>query len=164
MVQLSVTIRFAAKGDIMKIPFLKKKTFLETDEVDSPIDYSLEPKRKFRWVVQIEGIPSFVVKRAQRPTAYRGTDGAVSYGPLHIVAYDPISPSVSETVWDWFSTGEKRDGMITLLNPKGEVLERWRFKELNMTYLNLGDLDYSSSDPIEIEMQFYYSYVEHITE
>ena len=149
----------------MKLPFFKKKKFLEIDEAtDGPIDYGMEPKRKFRWVLQFEGIPSFAVKRTERPTVYRGSDGSVSYGPLQVVVYDPMVPSVSETVWDWFQSGEKRDGMITLLTPNGEVLERWRFKELNMTYIKLGELDYSSSDPVEIEMQFYYSFVELVTE
>jgi hypothetical protein len=136
---------------------------------------SFEPKRKFRWILQIDGVDAFTLKTAARPqqtfeetvidyiNAKRYVAGKASWNPIQITLHDPIAPSAAQKVMEWirlcyepltgrmgYATFYKKDISLKILDPQGTVVELW---DLTGTWIvdgNFGDLDYASSDNIEI--------------
>jgi len=117
-----------------------------------------EPKRKYRWILAIDGIDAFTAKTASRPqfsfgetwidyiNTKRCIAGKMTPGPLNITLYDPIVPSASQKVMDWVRlcyeqiTGRagyaqmyKRSFNLKLLDPVGAVIEDWLLERLLAT-------------------------------
>ena len=136
-----------------------------------------EPKRKFRWIVEIEGVDAFLAKTANRPTVTfeeitidwintkRYLAGKHAFETLSLTLYDPIAPSGAQQVMEWvrlnfevvsgrsgYADFYKRDLRLKLLDPVGTVVELWDLKGCWMTNATFGDLDYTSSDPTEIAL------------
>jgi hypothetical protein len=73
-------------------------------------DASLEPKRKFRWILGMNGIPHWLLKTASRPNIslteaehdflnYKFYfPGRVSYDELSITLADPVNPDATSTL------------------------------------------------------------------
>ena len=136
-----------------------------------------EPKTKNRFVMFIEGVPSFLIRAANRPSiefeevelnhinVKRYVKGKASWQPLDITLYDPIVPSGAQAVIEWIRLGHesvtgrdgysdfyKKDVEFNLLGPVGDVVEKWSLKGTYIQSANFGDLDWSSNDPVEISM------------
>lgn len=147
----------------------------ETLEVSQLLSNNFEPKRKFRWILQIDGIDAFVLKTAQRPhktfeetvidyvNTKRYVAGKMAWDPISITMHDPIAPSASQKVMDWvrlnyesqtgrmgYASFYKKDISLKLLDPQGTVVELWDLKGAWPQDINFGDLDYASSDNVEI--------------
>ena len=72
-----------------------------------------EPKTKNRFVMEIDGIPAFLVKTMARPqitfeevvldhiNVKRYVNGKASWSTLAITLYDPIVPSGAQSVIEW---------------------------------------------------------------
>ena len=85
-----------------------------------------EPKTKNRFIMYIEGIPSYLVKAAARPqiqfeemvldhiNVKRHLKGKGTWQPVDITLYDPIVPSGAQAVMEWVRLGHEsvtgRDG------------------------------------------------------
>ena len=85
-----------------------------------------EPKTKNRFIMEVEGIPSFLIRAANRPSiefeeielnhinVKRYVKGKASWQPLDITLYDPIVPSGAQAVIEWIRLGHEsvtgRDG------------------------------------------------------
>ena len=77
----------------------------ETLSVTDMLPNKFEPKRKFRWIFAIEGIDSFLMKTAARPTvttteqevpfinSFRYLAGKTKFEQISLALYDPIAPS-----------------------------------------------------------------------
>jgi len=77
----------------------------ETLSVTDMLPNKFEPKRQFRWVFAIEGIDSFLMKTAARPTmtteemalpfinATRYIAGKTTFETMSVTLHDPIAPS-----------------------------------------------------------------------
>jgi hypothetical protein len=140
-----------------------------------------EPKRKFRWILQIDGIDAYVLKTAARPqgtfeetvidfiNAKRYISGKYTWNPIPITLYDPISPSAAMNVMNWvrlnyepltgrmgYATAYKKDIVLKLLDPQGTVVELWDIVGTWPQDVNWGDLDYASSDNAEISCTLRY--------
>ena len=147
----------------------------ETLDVSQLLSNSFEPKRKFRWVLQIDGIDAVVMKTASRPQAVfeetvidyvntkRYLSGKMAWSPMPVKMHDPIAPSASQKIMDWlrlnyepltgrmgYATFYKKDISLKLLDPQGTVCELWDLKGAWAQDINWGDLDYASSDVVEI--------------
>jgi hypothetical protein len=148
----------------------------ETLNVTSMLPVNFEPKRATRWILQIEGIDSYLLKTAQRPTvtteevemafinSRRYLAGNTKYNTIALTLYDPIAPSGAQQVTEWLRTcfevisGRagyadfyKRDVQLKLLDPVGTTVELWDIKGAFPTEINFGDLDYSGeAGPLEI--------------
>ena len=134
-----------------------------------------EPKYKNRYVFKIDGIPSFMIKAANRPSpssdevvldhinVQRKLKGKTTWGDVSITLYDPISPSGAQAAFEWFRlshesvTGRngyadmyKKDCTIRILGPIGDVVEEWTLKGAWPKEVDMGDLDFSSAEPMEI--------------
>lgn len=153
----------------------------ETLDVIEMLPNVFEPKRKFRWVLQLEGIDAFIVKTAARPTMAieevavpwinhtRYVAGKHTFSTLSLTLHDPIAPSGAQQVMEWirlhfesvsgragYADFYKRDLQLKLLDPIGTVVELWDVKGAFITEANFGDLSYEGSDLTEISLTIRY--------
>lgn len=149
----------------------------DTLSVSEMLPNKFEPKRKFRWVFAIEGVDSFLMKTAARPTistseqeinfinSKRYVAGKTTFGTIGVTLYDPIAPSGAQQVMEWIRTHfesvsgrsgyadfYKRDCQLKMLDPVGTVVELWDLKGCFLTEANFGDLDYGTEEPTEISL------------
>lgn len=149
----------------------------ETLSVTDMLPNKFEPKRKFRWVLAIEGIDAFLLKSASRPSisissqeitfinSRRYIAGKHSFGTMSVTLHDPIAPSAAQQVMEWIRTHSesvsgragyadfyKRDIQLKMLDPVGTVVELWDIKGAFITEANFGDLDYGTEDPADISL------------
>jgi hypothetical protein len=142
-----------------------------------------EPKLKNRFIMEIDGIPAFMIKTAQRPqiqfdevvlehmNVTRYVKGKGRWQQLQITLYDPIVPSASQAVMEWvrlshesvtgrdgYSDFYKKDVTFNVLGPVGDKVEEWTLKGSYITDAQFGDLDFASSDPVEITLTLRYDY------
>ena len=142
-----------------------------------------EPKLKNRFIMNIDGIPAYTIKTANRPSlesdevmlehmnVTRYIKGKSRWQPIDITLYDPIVPSASQQVMEWIRlhhesvTGRdgyadfyKKDVTINMLGPVGDVVEEWQLKGCYVQSANFGDLDFATSDPAEITLTLKYDY------
>lgn len=140
-----------------------------------------EPKRKFRWIISIDGIDAFTAKSATRPSLTfeetvvdyvnqkRYLAGKGTWGSINLVLYDPIVPSASQKVMEWvrlcwenltgrmgYSQFYKKTINLKMLDPAGVVVEEWELIGTWVQDTNFGDLDYASSDLAEIALVLRY--------
>ena len=142
-----------------------------------------EPKLKNRFIMSIDGIPAYLIKTAARPSiefeevelnhmnVKRYVKGKASWQPVEITLYDPIVPSSAQAVMEWIRLGHesvtgrdgysdfyKKDIQFQVLGPVGDIVEQWTLKGTFIQSANFNDLDFSSSDPVEISLTLRYDY------
>ena len=142
-----------------------------------------EPKLKNRFIMQIDGINAYLIKTINRPSitndevvlehmnTTRYVKGKSRWEPLEITLYDPVVPSAAQQVMEWVRlhhesvTGRdgyadfyKKNVTFNLLDPVGAVIEEWELKGAMIQSANFGDLDFATSDPVEISMTLRYDY------
>ena len=142
-----------------------------------------EPKLKNRFIMEIDGIPAYLIKAGNRPTinfetvelhhmnVVRYVKGKGQWQSLDITLYDPIVPSGAQAVIEWIRLGHesvtgrdgysdfyKKDVEFNLLGPVGDVVEKWSLKGTYIQSANFGDLDWSVSEPAEITCTLRYDY------
>ena len=142
-----------------------------------------EPKLQNRFIMQIDGINAYLIKSMNRPSlesdevvlehlnVTRYVKGKSRWQPLDIMLYDPIVPSAAQQVIEWirlhhesvtgrdgYSDFYKKDITFNLLGPVGDVVEEWELKGAYIQTANFGELDFASSDPVEITLTLRYDY------
>ena len=142
-----------------------------------------EPKLKNRFIMQIDGIPAYMIKTANRPqitfdevtlehmNVTRYVKGKGRWQTLQCTLYDPIVPSAAQAVMEWVRLGHesvtgrdgysdfyKKDVTFHVLGPVGDVVEEWTLKGAFIQDATFGDLDFASSDPVEITLTLRYDY------
>ena len=144
---------------------------------------NFEPKMKNRFIMEIDGIPSYLIKTANRPSIQfekvtldhinvkRQLKGKGEWQDIEITLYDPIVPSGAVAVMEWVRlshesiTGRdgyadfyKKDVQIYMLGPVGDKIEQFTLKGAFITSANLNDLDWASNDPSDISLTLSYDY------
>ena len=144
---------------------------------------NFEPKMKNRFIMEIGGIPSYLIKTANRPNIQfeavtlehinlkRKLKGKGEWQDLEITLYDPIVPSGAQEVMEWVRTSHEyltgRDGYadfykkdidIYMLGPVGDKIENWKIKGAFILNAQFGELDWTSNDPAEITLTLAYDY------
>ena len=152
-------------------------------EFDKMFYTNFEPKMKNRFVMQIDGIDSYLVKAAQRPTitfepvvldhinVKRKLKGKGEWQDITITLYDPIVPSGAQAVMEWIRLGHesitgrdgyadfyKKDVDFYLLGPVGDKIEQWKIKGAFILSANFGDVAFDSNEPATIELSIAYDY------
>ena len=142
-----------------------------------------EPKTKSRYILYVEGIPSYLIKTATRPSITfeevelnhinmkRFVKGKGAWEPIEITLYDPVVPSGAHAVMEWvrlhkesvtgrdgYSDFYKKDITINMLGPVGDKVEEWTLKGAFIVSAAFNDLDWSVSDPAEITLSLRYDY------
>ena len=142
-----------------------------------------EPKMKNRYLMSIDGIPAYLIKTAARPSitfeevtlehmnVKRYVKGKATWETIEITLYDPVVPSGAQAVMEWvrlhhesvtgrdgYSDFYKKDIDFQVLGPVGDVVEQWKLKGAFITAANFNDLDFASSDPLDITLTLRYDY------
>lgn len=130
---------------------------------------SYEPKVQNRFIMYMDGVPSFIIKKTDRPkltqsskeldhinmkTFYKGKS---VWQSMNIELYDPIVPSGAQAVMEWVRLGHesvtgrngysdfyKKDLTINVLGPVGDKVEEWILKGCFITNADFGSLDWSN--------------------
>jgi len=152
-------------------------------EFDKIFYKNFEPKLGNRFIMEINGIESYIIKTASRPTftseiveldhinVKRKIKGKSNWDDMNITLYDPIVPSGAQQVMEWIRTSHesltgrdgyaafyKKDITFYLLGPVSDKIEQWTIKGAFITSANFGDLDWSSNDPVSIELTLTFDY------
>jgi len=150
-------------------------------DVNSLLANQYEPKRQYRWIIEINGIDAFTARTASRPKGSFGETvidfinakwflaGKYTPDPIDITFNDPIAPSAAQKVRDWINlcyeaeTGRagyasfyKKDIKLKLLDGPGAVVEQWTMKGAWLQNIDFGPLDYSVEDPVQINCTMRY--------
>ena len=132
---------------------------------------AFEPKMKNRFVLYMDGVPSYLVKKVARPTikqdakpldhinVQRYVKGKTTWGTMAMELYDPIVPSGAQAIMEWVRlhhesvTGRdgylefyKKDLTLNVLGPVGDKVEEWIIKGAQITEVNFGEMDWSTDD------------------
>lgn len=152
-------------------------------EFDKMFYKNFEPKLGNRFIMEINGIESYIIKTANRPTftsevveldhinVKRKIKGKSTWDDVTITLYDPIVPSGAQQVMEWIRTSHesltgrdgyaafyKKDITFYLLGPVGDKIEQWTLKGAFINSANFGELDWASNDPVSIELTLSYDY------
>ena len=152
-------------------------------EFDQMFYTNFEPKMKNRYIMEIDGIQSYLIKAANRPSINfetitldhinikRKLQGKGEWQSLGITLYDPIVPSGAQQVMEWIRLGHesitgrrgyadfyKKDIDFYMLGPVGDKIEQWKLKGAFIASANFGDLSFDSNDPAEISLTLAYDY------
>tara|TARA_Y100001973_G_C5019126_1_gene242251 strand:+ start:94 stop:582 length:489 start_codon:yes stop_codon:yes gene_type:complete len=142
-----------------------------------------EPKLQNRFILTIDGVPSYTIKASGRPTIQfeevelrhmntsRYIAGKGTWQPLDVVLYDPIVPSAAQAVMEWvrlshesvtgrdgYSDFYKKDIVVNTLGPVGDKIEEWQLKGAFIQVANFGELSFDNVAPVEITLTMRYDY------
>jgi len=144
---------------------------------------NFEPKMKNRFIMEIGGIPAYLIKTANRPSIQfekvtldhinvkRQLKGKGEWQDIEITLFDPIVPSGAQAVMEWVRlsheslTGRdgyadfyKKDIDLYMLGPVGDKIEQWKIKGAFILSATFNDLDWASNDPSDITLTLAYDY------
>jgi hypothetical protein len=136
-----------------------------------------EPKLQNRFIFNIDGIPAYLIKNADRPkyqnevvvlehiNKKRKVKGKSDWTDINITLYDPVTPSGAQAVMEWvrlshesvtgrdgYSDFYKKDVRFNTLGPVGDIVEEWICKGAFVVNSSFGTGDWSSSNPMEIQL------------
>ncbi len=140
-------------------------------EINQMLANEFEPKRQFRWVIEIDGLDAFTAKSFARPSLVtesitidyinqkRYLAGKDEWQTLELVMYDPIAPTAAQKVTQWMRlvhehlTGRagyavmyKRNFSLKMLDGLGAVVEKWNIIGAWPLSVNFGELDYANNE------------------
>jgi hypothetical protein len=132
---------------------------------------AFEPKVQNRFIMYIDGIPAYLIKKASSPSfeageiildhinTYRKIKGKVKWNDLSLDLYDPIAPSGAQAVMEWarlahesvtgrdgYSDFYKKDIVLNVLGPVGDVVSEWIVKGAYVKTATFGDYDWSQGE------------------
>lgn len=138
---------------------------------------AFEPKVANRFIMYMDNIPSFMVKKVTAPSfedgevvldhinSYRKIRGKRVWNDMDITLYDPITPSGAQAVMEWarlsyesvtgragYSDFYKKDLTLNILGPVGDVVSEWVIKGAFIKTMSQGDFDWSSPDAVELSI------------
>ena len=142
-----------------------------------------EPKLSNRFIMEIDGIPAYLVKTTGRPNitlnevaldhinVKRYVKGKAEWQQLTVTLYDPIVPSGAQSVMEWvrlhhesvtgrdgYSDFYKKDITFNVLGPVGDKVEEWTLKGAFIQSATFSDMDYSATNVSDISLTLRYDY------
>ena len=128
---------------------------------------AFEPKQKNRFVMLVDGIPSYQIKmvggvtvnQASIPLNHinvqRYVKGKTTWDPISMTLFDPITPSGAQAVMEWvrlhhesvtgrdgYSDFYKKDLTIDVLGPVGDIVSEWIVKGAFIKDASFGDFNW----------------------
>jgi hypothetical protein len=130
---------------------------------------AFEPKVKNRFILYVDGIPSYLIKGVGAVTVemgeiklnhinvYRKIKGKANWSDLSMTLYDPITPSGAQSVMEWvrlhhesvtgrdgYSDFYKKDLTINVLGPVGDIISEWVIKGAFIKTANFGEFNWDT--------------------
>lgn len=138
---------------------------------------AFEPQVQNRFIMYIDGIPSYLVKSVASPSfeageivldhinTYRKVKGKVRWQDMTMSLYNPVTPSGAQAVMEWarlahesvtgrdgYSDFYKKDLVLNILGPVGDVVSEWIIKGAYAKSANFGALDWSNDAAVSIDL------------
>ena len=138
---------------------------------------AFEPKLQNRFLLDIDGIPAYLIRTTGRPSVTFGEvvldhinvkrklKGKANWENITMDLYDPVTHSGAQAVMEWvrlshesvtgrdgYSDFYKKDIRIHTLGPVGDVVEEWILKGAYCQSANFGTMDWTSSEPANINI------------
>ena len=132
---------------------------------------AFEPKQKNRFILYVDGIPSYQIKGVGAVTLEQGVvtlnhinverkiKGKSRWSDISMTLFDPITPSGAQAVMEWvrlhhesvtgrdgYSDFYKKDVTIDVLGPVGDIVSEWILKGAFITNSNFGDFSWDTEN------------------
>ena len=132
---------------------------------------AFEPKQPNRFIMYMDGFPSYIVKGVSAVTLNQGkvalnhinvqryVKGKTVWNPITFTLFDPITPSGAQAVMEWvrlhhesvtgrdgYSDFYKKDLTFNVLGPVGDVVSEWIVKGALIENANFGDYNWDTVD------------------
>ena len=142
---------------------------------------AFEPKQKNRFILYVDGVPSYLIKGMGAIKMTQGTvplnhiniqryvKGKSKWDPISMTLFDPITPSGAQSVMEWvrlhhesvtgrdgYSDFYKKDLTLNVLGPVGDVVSEWIIKGAFITDASFGDFNWDddgTAQQIEMTIQ-----------
>ena len=132
---------------------------------------AFEPKLQNRFLMFIDGIPAYLIKKIARPSitfgevvldhinVKRKIKGKANWENITCDLYDPVTPSGAQAVMEWvrlshesvtgrdgYSDFYKKDLTVNVLGPVGDIVSEWIIKGALITEANFGDFNWDTEN------------------
>ena len=132
---------------------------------------AFEPKQANRFILYMDGIPSFVIKGLSAISLTQGevilnhinvlrkVKGKTVWNDVTMTLFDPITPSGAQAVMEWvrlhhesvtgrdgYSDFYKKDLTVNVLGPVGDIVSEWIIKGAMITDASFGDYNWDTVD------------------
>jgi len=132
---------------------------------------AFEPKQANRFILYMDGVPSYIVKGVNGINLTQGevtlnhinvqrkVKGKTVWGNVQMTLFDPITPSGAQAVMEWvrlhhesvtgrdgYSDFYKKDLVLDVLGPVGDVVSEWILKGAFVVDANFGDYNWDTAD------------------
>tara|TARA_R110000796_G_scaffold205143_2_gene321163 strand:+ start:281 stop:769 length:489 start_codon:yes stop_codon:yes gene_type:complete len=132
---------------------------------------AFEPKQANRFILYMDGMPSYILKGVSAVTLNQGTvtlnhmnverkvKGKSTWQDVTLTLFDPITPSGAQATMEWVRLGHesvtgrdgysdfyKKDLTINVLGPVGDIVSEWILKGAFITSTNFGEYNWDTVD------------------
>jgi hypothetical protein len=132
---------------------------------------AFEPKQANRFIMYMDGVPSYIVKGVNAVTLTQGevvlnhinvqrkVKGKTTWGDIQMTLFDPITPSGAQSVMEWvrlhhesvtgrdgYSDFYKKDLVLDVIGPVGDVVSEWILKGAFIKEANFGDYNWDTEN------------------
>ena len=123
---------------------------------------AFEPKQKNRFIMYVDGIPSYQIKGIGAVTLTQGTvplnhinvqrfvKGKTTWGTIQMTLFDPITPSGAQACMEWVRLHHEsvtgKDLTMNVLGPVGDIVSEWVIKGALITEANFGDFNWDTEN------------------
>jgi len=139
---------------------------------------AFEPKQPNRFIMYIDGVPSYMVKAVGAISLTQGSvelnhmnvsryvKGKTKWNTIQFTLFDPITPSGAQSLMEWvrlhhesvtgrdgYSDFYKKDLTFNIVGPVGDVVSEWVIKGAMIIDATFGDYGWDDTDKaVEISM------------
>ena len=139
---------------------------------------AFEPKQTNRFILYMDGIPSFLVKGVgavsltqtavalNHINVQRYVKGKTIWNTIQFTMYESITPSGAQAVMEWVRLGHesvtgrdgysdfyKKDITFNVLGPVGDIVSEWIIKGAVITEVNFGDYNWDDDGtPVNVQV------------
>ncbi len=132
---------------------------------------AFEPKQANRFILYMDGIPSFIVKGVSAVSLTQGevilnhmnvqrkVKGKTTWNDITMTLFDPITPSGAQAVMEWvrlhhesvtgrdgYSDFYKKDLRLDVLGPVGDIVSEWILKGAFVKEASFGDYNWDTEN------------------
>ena len=132
---------------------------------------AFEPKQQNRFILYVDGIPSYQIKGMGAVSLTQGTvqlnhinvaryvKGKTLWNTIAMTIFDPITPSGAQACMEWvrlhhesvtgrdgYSDFYKKDLTLNILGPVGDIVSEWIIKGALITEANFGDYSWDNEN------------------
>ena len=132
---------------------------------------AFEPKQANRFILYMDGIPSFIIKGVSAVSLTQGevvlnhinilrkVKGKTVWNDISMTLFDPITPSGAQAVMEWvrlhhesvtgrdgYSDFYKKDLTVNVLGPVGDIVSEWVIKGAFVKEATFGDYNWDTEN------------------